>query len=387
MLENLARRQPFDGGGDRPRVVGRRPAAAADDVDEAALGELPQQRARRLRALLVVAEGVRKARVRMHARVAVGEARELLHVLADLLRPQRAVDADDEWIRVLDRGPERLQRLARERAAGEVDDRDRDPEGQVDAFLVQHVATRGDGGLRVQRVEDRLDEEEVDAAVDEAAHLLRIALAHVIEGDCAVGGVVDLGRERERLVQRPERAGDEAAPIRVLVASLPREPGALEVQVVDDVLEAVVRLPDRRGRERVRRRDVRARPEVGAVDVEDDLGTGEVEEVGIAGDLAGMVAEALAAVVRVLEPFPLQHRPPRAVEHENPLREQVAQGRGRGLDGRRHGSIVPRAARRARLSARIAPHGRVFRRYARSGGRPAAGPSGSSSPAMSDRGA
>ena len=61
------------------------------------------------------------------------------------------------------------------------------------------------------------------------------------------------------------------------------------------------------------------------MDVEDDVGPGQVEQVGVAGDLARMVAEALPAVVGVGEPAPLEHRSPRPVEHEDPLREQVAQ--------------------------------------------------------------
>ena len=62
-----------------------------------------------------------------------------------------------------------------------------------------------------------------------------------------------------------------------------------------------------------------------------DVGPRQVEEVGVARDLARMVAEPLPAVVRVLEPLPLQHRPPRPVEHEDPLREQVAQGLRSGM--------------------------------------------------------
>ena len=47
------------------RVLGRRPAAAADDVDEAGLGELREVAARVARLLVVLAEGVRQPGVRM----------------------------------------------------------------------------------------------------------------------------------------------------------------------------------------------------------------------------------------------------------------------------------------------------------------------------------
>ena len=105
-------------------------------------------------------------------------------------------------------------------------------------------------------------------------------------------------------------------------AGLPREPRSLDVHVVDGALEPVVRLADRGRRERVRRRDVRAGGEVLPVDVEHEVGARQVEQVGIAGDVVRMVGEALAPVVLRVEPGVLDHRPPRAVEHEDPLREE-----------------------------------------------------------------
>ena len=52
---------------------------------------------------------------------------------------------------------------------------------------------------------------------------------------------------------------------------------------------------------------------------------GQVEQVGVAGDVARMVGEALAAIVLGVEPRVLDHRPPRAVEHEDPLIQQLPQ--------------------------------------------------------------
>ena len=64
-LGHASRRQALDRANDRVRVLRRRPAAAADEVDEAVLGERAQVPAR-VRGLLVVEpERVRQAGVRM----------------------------------------------------------------------------------------------------------------------------------------------------------------------------------------------------------------------------------------------------------------------------------------------------------------------------------
>src|SRR6266404_5224437 len=50
----------------------------------------------------------------------------------------------------------------------------------------------------------------IDAAVDERVDLLAVDRLHLIEINLAERGVVDVGRERQRLVRRPERSGDPA---------------------------------------------------------------------------------------------------------------------------------------------------------------------------------
>ena len=99
------------------------------------------------------------------------------------------------------------------------------------------------------------------------------------------------------------------------------EPGALEVHLRRVGLERVVGLPDARRRERVRRRDVRAGLEVVVVDVAHDLGARDVEDVGIAGDVARVVAEALAAVRVLAAHLALDEHAPGAVEDGDALAE------------------------------------------------------------------
>jgi hypothetical protein len=72
-------------------VVLRGSTAAAQDVAEAALGELPEVLRRGLGALVVAAEGVRQAGVRVARRVHGRDAREDLEVGTHLGGAERAV--------------------------------------------------------------------------------------------------------------------------------------------------------------------------------------------------------------------------------------------------------------------------------------------------------
>ena len=157
---------------DRLDVLGSRAAAAADDVHQPVLGELAQEPARVCGLLVVRAHLVRQAGVRMARHPGRGDAREVLDERPHLHRAERAVDADDERLRVLDREPERVDCLAGQVAAAAVDRGEGDPERQV-RRLVERC---GDRRLRVQRVEDRLDQEEVDATFGEPADLLRVGV-------------------------------------------------------------------------------------------------------------------------------------------------------------------------------------------------------------------
>ena len=79
---------------------------------------------------------------------------------------------------MLDRDAERVERLARQRAAAAVGDRHRDHHRQAHAALGEHLLDGDERGLGVQRVEDGLDQQQVGAAVDQAAHLLVVRVAH-----------------------------------------------------------------------------------------------------------------------------------------------------------------------------------------------------------------
>ena len=97
-----------------------------------------------------------------------GETREQVgHVGRDQVGTERAIEADDERIRVRHRVPERFHRLAREGASAPVDDGPRDPDRQPLASRLEHFIEGEQRRLRVEGVEDGLDQDQVRAAVDQ----------------------------------------------------------------------------------------------------------------------------------------------------------------------------------------------------------------------------
>src|SRR5207247_3931441 len=98
---------PFSDGADMLR---RRAAAAADDVHEATGGELVEVPAGLVRLLVVLAEGVGQAGIRIAAHVTPGDARELREVRAHVARAEGAVEAGAERPRVRHPDPEGVTR-------------------------------------------------------------------------------------------------------------------------------------------------------------------------------------------------------------------------------------------------------------------------------------
>ena len=85
----------------------------------------------RVRLLVVAAELVGQAGVRVHADERVGERREFLDVGPHLLGTEGAVEPDGQRLGVTDRVPERGRCLPGQRAAGAIGDRARDHQRQL----------------------------------------------------------------------------------------------------------------------------------------------------------------------------------------------------------------------------------------------------------------
>ncbi len=264
--------------GDGADVVRRRAAASSHYVDNAIGGELADLRRHRLRALVILAEGVGQAGVRIGADERIRRLGDLRQVLAHRARAKRAIEADGKGTRVAHRMPERGRRLAGQGAARAVGDGARDHQRHGCAALSESLEAGEDRGLGVERVEYGLDEENLRAAVDQPPDLLAIGDAKLVEADRAEARIVDVGRQRGSAVGRSESARDETAPS-VGLFGLDRRPARqsrpVAVKFVDQILHSVVGLSDRGRGEGVGLENVGARQRVGQMDVFDRLRLGQ----------------------------------------------------------------------------------------------------------------
>ena len=202
-------------------------------------------------------------------------------------------------------------------------------------------------------------EQEIDAAVQQPSHLLRVGVANVVERHRAIRRLVDARRDAQRPVGRADGAGDEPRLVRRAIAralcSAFGEACGFHVEVVYDVLELVVRLRYGLRAEGVGLDDVGAGREVGVVDGLDDVGAREHDDVVVPGELTTVARETLTAEVRFREAVVLDRGPHGPVEHQDALSGELLDG-GTGLGVSHFGSFVLASSRfRSRSGAAHRP--------------------------------
>jgi hypothetical protein len=190
---HLARRDAGNALGNRVDMLRRRAAAAPDNIDEAGIGEFADQRRHIFRALVVEAEFVRQARIGISANQRIRDARNFGEMRAHLARTERAIQADRERFGMTQRMPERFRRLAGQSAAGKIGDRTGNHQRQARAGCLEHFFHREHRRLGVQRVEDRLEQKNVGATLNQAAHRFGVSEAEIVEANGAKPGIAHIG--------------------------------------------------------------------------------------------------------------------------------------------------------------------------------------------------
>ncbi len=132
------------------------------------------------------------------------------------------------------------------------------------------LVDREQRGLGVERVEHRLDQQQVDAAVDQAVDRLAVRGNQLVEAHVAKARIVDVGRDRGgpvgRARARRRRSAACRASSRPGVGALARDPRRREIDVAHFRLQPIVGLRDARRVEGVGLDDVGAGLEEGVVD-------------------------------------------------------------------------------------------------------------------------
>ena len=308
-------------------MLRRRAAATAEDVDLALVRPRLHQRCGGVWRFIVLAQLVGQAGIGIDHHQRIGELGQQLHMRAQLFRTEAAIEPDRHRAGMANRVPERLDRVARQVAARKVGQRHAHHDRHLAAQLALQLLHREDARLGVERVEHGLDQDEVRPALHQPGGLLPIDFDQMIEGDLAIAGVLDIGRERQGLVGRPDCTGNETRAAilrRVFIRQFARDAGGFDVDRVDLVFRLVVCLADRVGGEGVGRNDIRPRIQIGAGNVGDHIGPGQRENVVIALLVGGQVQ--IARIIRLGQLAVLDLRAERTIGYEDALGGLLHQG-------------------------------------------------------------
>ena len=309
------------------------------------LGKFAQQAAGDFGGLVKagLAHGVGQAGVGVAGDEGVARhARELLDVGAHQRRAKRAVQAHRQRLGVAHAVPEGADGLAAEDAAGGVGDRAADDQRQALAAGLKVFVDRKQRRLGVEGVEYRLDQQHIAAAFDQRLHLLQVGCAQIFKAGVARPWVVDVGADAGGLGRGAERADHIARMLgrAVLVAGRARQPRRLQVHLGGQMGHVVVGLGHRGGAKGVGLDQVGATGQIAFVDVGNQIGPGQAEQLVVAFDVLVEVLEALAPVLRLAELEALDHGAHGAVKNGNALAQKAGQGLGAGVGESSHGAIV-----------------------------------------------
>lgn len=333
-------------------MLGRRSAAAAHHVDEAVAREIGDLLGHLVGRFVIGAHFVRQARVRIGADERLGHAGEFRQVRPHRARAKRTVQPHGEGPGVADGVPEGGRRLARERTPRQVGDRARDHHRQPHTGFRKDFLAGKDRSFGVQRVEDRLDQDQVRAAFRQPPDLLAIGDAQIIEGHGAEARIVHVRADGGGAVRRANGSSHPAGPPVLRRRPVHRTAGdarAFPVQLADQMFHAVIGLRDGGGGEGVRLHDIRARSGVAVVDFLDRLGLGQDQKVIVAllrlfavhGMAAAAAARTMAVEILFRQAQPLDLRAHRAVEDQDTFPrgggERVEDGGAERFCGTGHG--------------------------------------------------
>ncbi|MNT04951.1 hypothetical protein D3C72_1395520 [compost metagenome] len=141
---------------------------------------------------IVFAKGIWQAGVRVRRDVALGDAGEFLHVLAQFIRAEGTVEAKREGIRVAQGVVKRFRRLTGKGAPGGIRNGARDHNRQIDAQRFHLFLHRKDRSFRVEGVEHRFDHDQIAAPFHQRFGGFTIGFDQLIKSHVTEGRIVHI---------------------------------------------------------------------------------------------------------------------------------------------------------------------------------------------------
>ncbi|SAJ11799.1 Uncharacterised protein [Enterobacter cloacae] len=255
-------------------MLRRGAAAAADDVEETRFGPFADLRRHGVGIQIVLTKRVRQTGVRVGGDVALCDARKLLHVLAQLVRPQRTVEAKGERFGVAQGVIKRFGCLAGKCAPRGVGDGAGNHDRQVDAQRLELLFHRVNRGFSVEGVEYGFNQDQVGAAFHQRFSGLTIRGHQLVKGDVPKRRVVDVRRNRRGAVGWAQHPGYVARLVRrtgrPFVGAGARQLRRFKVDLRRQGFHLVIRHGDGCRVEGVGFNNIRTRFEVSVVDIPDN---------------------------------------------------------------------------------------------------------------------
>ncbi len=307
--------------GDVLDVGRRRAAAAAHYVYKAGACKILNKFAHLVRRLVVLAEFVGQAGVRISAGVAVGDVGQHFYVGPHFGGSEGTVQADRPGFGVFDGNPECLYRLSAERTSGSVGNGAGDHNRQFDTLFFEHLIDGVQRRFTVQSVENGFHQNDIHAAFDEAAYLFGIGIFGFIERERPVTGIVDVGRKTECFVQRTNGPGDELRTcIRMFIHKrihcFAGTFCSCYVDIVRRFLQVVIGLRNGGCAECVGFDDIGAGIQVLSVDFLDYIRPREAQQVVVSFQVLVKILESFAPKIVFLQLVTLDHGPHGSVDDE-----------------------------------------------------------------------
>ncbi len=189
-------------------------------------------------------------------------------------------------------------------------------------LLNEHFFSRKDSCLGVQRIKDRLNENNVGATIDQTTDLVGIGNAQIIKCDGTITGIVDIRRQRSGTVCWAKCAGNKTATTIFLLRAdgcATSQARAITVELINGIFHAVIRLRNRRRRECVGFENVSSGHSIGIMNFFNCLWLGERQKVVVALKLAIAGTETLTAKMLFVKAQALNLRPHSTVKNQNPF--------------------------------------------------------------------